>query len=142
MFIGRLLLLPTTLDFSIFELYSFCFPTHHPCIYTIYSFAYLGIKEVIILDLTLGLYSAFSALSALFTTVQLQAQRQVVDLNGTCLLHLTTTSAAYPRISHYSAAYSCMPYCTVSIVCTYLIYIQRLQSLLQYNRVLILNLHT
>jgi len=37
MFIGRLRaprLLPTTLNFSIFELYGFCFPTHHPYIYT------------------------------------------------------------------------------------------------------------
>ena len=37
MFIGRLRaprLLPTTSNFSIFEPYGFCFPTHHPYVYT------------------------------------------------------------------------------------------------------------
>ena len=65
-----------------------------------------------------------------------------VDLNRTYLLYFTTTSAVYPYIPYYSAAYSYMPYCTISIVYTYFIYIQRLQSLLQYDKVFIFNLYT
>jgi len=69
MFIGRLRaprLLPTTLNFSIFELYGFCFPTYYPYIYTYIELRISRYKEGNNTRLYLArLYLAFSTLPTL-----------------------------------------------------------------------------
>jgi len=69
MFIGRLRaprLLPIILNFSIFELYGFCFPTHHFYIYTYIELRISRYKGGNNARLYLaGLYLAFSALPTL-----------------------------------------------------------------------------
>ena len=69
MFIGRLQaprLLPTILNFSIFELYGFCFPTHYLYIYTYIELRISRYKGGNNARLYLaGLYLAFSALPTL-----------------------------------------------------------------------------
>jgi len=55
-------LLPTTLNFSIFELYGFCFPTHYPYIYTYIELRISRYEGGNNAGLYLaGLYLAFSA---------------------------------------------------------------------------------
>ena len=69
MFIGKLRvlrLLPTTSNFSIFELYGFCFPTHHPYVYTYIELRISKYKGGDNAKLYLaGSYLAFSALPTL-----------------------------------------------------------------------------